>query len=108
MTPGEILAIAEGVLRAGKFERARELFAFAQSRLGGGRSDIAVWEGLAACPSGRTGTLIGLMDTLQANRMSTFVSEGLATWLKILPFLEDVKFRDLAKIQRVASDSLHW
>lgn len=97
LTPAEMLAIAEGLLRRGRSERAVEMYDAAIKALSDSRrTDIAVRRGLAVSPTRSLGIMLGMLDLLESHRQSAFVSDGLVTWTKILPFLEDPRFHALA------------
>ena len=95
LTVGETLAIAEALCRRGSTDRAFTLLASALATLPD-RTDIRVRKGIAAAPTRRTGMMLDIMAALDPFRTTGFVSDGLATWLKILPFFEDPRFMEIA------------
>ena len=95
LTVGETLAIAEALCRRGSTDRAFTLLASALATQPD-RTDIRVRKGIAAAPTRRTGMMLDIMAALDPFRTTGFVSDGLATWLKILPFFEDPRFMEIA------------
>jgi O-methyltransferase len=95
LTVGETVAIADALARRGSHARAHQLLRSALQTVPA-RLDIRVRRGIVASPTVRTNVLLDLMDALKSFQTSAFVSEGMATWMKILPFLEDVRFMQTA------------
>lgn len=111
LTPGDILAFAEGLLRRGQTARATELFDMAIEALSDpGRTDITVRRGVAAGRTRSLSVLLAVLDALEPHRQTAFVSEGLATWGKILPFLDDSRFRTLSEAHSglLPIPNWHW
>lgn len=110
LSPDALLARAEQLLRDGYFAQAVKVVDQATAALGPARADVAGLRGLAASPSRSTQTLLDVLGALQAHRRSAFASDGLVTWRKILPFLEDARFRALAQIHAdlLPIPNWHW
>lgn len=96
LTLAELLAMADGFLRQGNLRRAAELYALASPLPDPNRQDILVRRGIATHPVATTGMILQVLDALAAVPQSAFVSDGLATWNKILPFLEDPRFVEIS------------
>lgn len=96
---GQLMAMGDGLLARGEARMARDLYRVALERCGDGEKQrIRARLGLAAAPTPRTPTLLdilGRIETLDA--ADPFVSEGMATWFKTLPFTEDARFMDLSE-----------
>lgn len=95
LTVGEAVAIAEALARRGSTQRAFRLLADSLSTVPA-RTDIRVRRGIAARPTARIGVMLDLMAALKEFPTTGFVSDGLATWMKILPFFEDPRFLEIA------------
>lgn len=95
LTVGEAVAIAEALARRGSTERAFRLLADSLSTVPA-RTDIRVRRGIAARPTARIGVMLDIMAALKEFPTTGFVSDGLATWMKILPFFEDSRFLKIA------------
>lgn len=95
LTVGEAVAIAEALARRGSTQRAFRLLADSLSTVPA-RTDIRVRRGIAARPTARIGVMLDIMAALKEFPTSGFVSDGLVTWMKILPFFEDPRFLEIA------------
>jgi hypothetical protein len=95
LTVGETVAIAEALVRRGSYPRAVQLLTAALSTIPS-RVDIRVRRGLAATPTPRTKMMLDVLQALEPQRATAFVSDGMATWMKVLPFLEDPRFVEIA------------
>lgn len=72
---------------------------------------VASRVGLARNPNSRTGAMLGALESLeQIQPIKAFVGEGLATWLKTLPFFEDPRFMALAEkhADLIPIPNWHW
>lgn len=109
LTVGETLVIAEALCRRGSTGRAYSLLASALATLPD-RADIRVRKGIAARPTSRTATMLDIMAALKPFPTTGYVSDGLATWMKILPFFEDPRFLVLAEQHQrlLPIPNWHW
>jgi len=109
LTVGETLAMAEALCRRGSIARAYSLLANALATLPD-RTDIRVRKGIAAAASSRTGAMLDIMAALKEFPTTGYVSDGLATWMKILPFFEDPRFMVLSDLHQglLPIPNWHW
>lgn len=105
-------ALVEGLMARQHYELAQKLYDLLVRKTAGRRPDFRVLGGLAATPlrNGRTQILLNIANALRGYRETAFVSEGLATWHKTLPFLEDPRFLELADKHRhlLPIPNWHW
>lgn len=108
----QTLAMAQGLLETGEVELAANLLALVRRSGGRTRPDVLVRDGIAASgPSfPRRGLMLDVLDALEPYRPTAFVADGLATWLKILPFYDDPRFVEIADRHRelLPSPNWHW
>ena len=96
-TAANLIAMADGLMRVGQVRMAEELYAVALKTAGPAeRKRLLVRHGLAASRTKRAKDLHGALLALETLADEVFVGEGLATWLKTTPFLEDPRFVALA------------
>jgi hypothetical protein len=77
---------------------ARQLYASALRQPGAeARYDIHVREGLARAGHRNTPMFLDILDAITHHAPTAFVTDGLATWGRILPFYEDARFVELAQ-----------
>lgn len=109
LTVREALTMAAALARQGFHKRAVGLLRAAVSVVPA-RTDLRVRLGLSANPTKRTATMIDVVDALEPFRDTAFVSDGLATWLKILPFFEDPRFSALSDLHQdlLPIPNWHW
>ncbi|THD67173.1 TylF/MycF/NovP-related O-methyltransferase [Phenylobacterium sp.] len=89
--------MADGLMRAGKVRTAASLYEIALRRASPlQRNAILVRQGLATYPHQRRVDLLGALEKLEGFGSHVFIGEGLATWHKTTPFLEDQRFVELA------------
>lgn len=92
----QLAAIGDGALRARAFRAAWEAYRILVQRFPG-HAHVRARLGLAAAPSRRAETMLDvLVAAEQTGAEHAFVSDGLATWLKTLPFQGDARFMELA------------
>lgn len=96
LSPDQVVAVADAMLREGQAELAAQLYAFALRRATEPRLDLFVRRGLAMAPGPRTFGLLDVAEALSDFSKTAFVSDGLATWQKSMPFLDDPRFMALA------------
>jgi hypothetical protein len=99
VTAAQLIAMGDGALAAGQVKLARELYRVAMTHASAQeRQPIRTRQGLAAAPVESTAMQLRILAELEARNYSNpFVSEGLVTWFKTLPFAADEKFQDLAE-----------
>jgi hypothetical protein len=89
--------MGDGLMKAGHTAIAAQLYATAlKSAPPQSRNGIRVRQGLALARTASAVKLHGVLLKLEELNENVFVGEGLATWLKTLPFMEDARFVDLA------------
>jgi hypothetical protein len=94
----QAIAISDGLAGAGFFEPARSICANAAARELDpvSRYRLRLRVGLLGSPTVRTNDQLRLLKELEGVSNRVFLSEGLATWYKTIPFLEDERFMALA------------
>jgi O-methyltransferase len=107
LTVREALAMAAALARQGLHGRAAELLRAALAVVPA-RTDLRVRLGLSANPTSRTGALIDVVDALEPFRDTAYVADGLATWMKILPFFEDPRFMVLSDLHQTLLPIPNW
>lgn len=100
VSPQQVMRMADGLLRGEQYQLAKSLYDVALK--GATDSDlqqrIRVRHGLAAAPTTRTLSLLDVLEALEAcGWKSPFVGDGMATWLKTLPFELDERFQQIAQ-----------
>ncbi len=113
VSTAQLIAMADGLLLDGDADFARDIYrvALRRSSLNDERQKIRTRLGLAAAPTSRTPMLMGVLQLIERNGFSDpFVSDGMATWLKTLPFSEDEKFQELAEkhAELLPIANWHW
>lgn len=109
--PEELIDQARVALKEGRPRDAVQLFDRAATLLADPRRvDVAVWRAIAAHYPTATPILVAVLEALEPRSESAFVSNGLVTWHKILPFLEDARFRTLAHVHAglLPIPNWHW
>ena len=95
----DLIAMGDGLVRDGRYSLAKDVFGVALRRAGDTaiRRRIRGRHGLVTSPTARTQTAFNVLAALEAGELGDpFVAEGLATWLKTLPFDDDDRFQELA------------
>lgn len=64
--------------------------------------------GFTSAPGPRSPALMGVLEALEPTLSDIFVGDGLATWLKTPPFLEDQRFMDLVERHRTLLPVANW
>ncbi|HET6972046.1 MAG TPA: TylF/MycF/NovP-related O-methyltransferase [Phenylobacterium sp.] len=97
-SPEQLVGMADGLIDAGFGSMASDMYRIALKRAPPEwRDRILVRLGLADQRTARTQQTFGVLASVeQIAPGSMFVSDGLATWMKAAPFLEDRRFMDLA------------
>ena len=111
VSPGQCLAIGDGLLQAGLHKAALLIY----------RKGLPVAEGvqrrallnrviLAGRPTPRTAAAFAMLRQLEDNSRDVFLGDGIATWLKTTPFFDDDRFMALADQHSglIPIAGLHW
>lgn len=89
--------IGDAALRSGAFRLAIEAYRLLVQRFPG-HAHVRARLGLAMRPNRRVNTMLDVLSAAeQTGAEAAFVSDGLATWLKTLPFQNDSRFMELAE-----------
>ncbi|MDB5419529.1 MAG: hypothetical protein JWP50_2948 [Phenylobacterium sp.] len=97
MTTEQVIVMADALF-AGRFlAPAKGLYSSALRREPnpGLRLRLRLRLGLLLTPNGRTLSLLRLLKDLEGQHKQVFVGDGMATWLKTIPFLDDERFMEL-------------
>lgn len=106
----QVLAMADGLLRAGRYGTAAQLYALAMRPMAHPPGELRTRHGLAANPVPEATTLFAVAEELEKAGRPVFVGSGLATWNKRLPFFEDPRFVELADrhAKLLPMSNWHW
>lgn len=92
----QLAQVADSALRAGVPDIAGRIYALLKEKAPG-EAHIQTRHGLARNVNRRTAVMLDVLETIEViSPRKPFVSDGLATWLKTLPFLDDERFMALA------------
>ena len=112
VTSEQIMLMADALALAGYVPGARNLYttALAGERNARLRLRLRLRMGLLQSPNARTPDLMRLLKQLEAQNAQVFVGEGIATWQKTLPFLDDERFMMLAErySELLPLPNWHW
>jgi O-methyltransferase len=94
----QLIAMGDGLLAAKQATLAKAMYGVALKRARAAeRQKVRTRLGLAQHPNRRTPVNLEILQALDAEAFANpFISDGLATWLKILPFADDERFQDLS------------
>jgi O-methyltransferase len=95
----QLIAMSDGLMNSGDCPTAVQLLRFALRQASDPKEQqrIRTRLGMMTNPNKRTPHLLRMLKELEAqNYENPFVADGMATWLKTLPFAEDAKFQQLA------------
>lgn len=96
----QLLMMGDGVLEGGDLQLARQIYDRAlRTAAPADRQRIRTRIGLASVKTRRTPLLVGILKEIEASGFANadpFVADGMATYLKTLPFQDDERFMDLA------------
>lgn len=110
LTPAQVLAIGDGLMRIGSYSEAAHAYAVAlrepAARTGANLSRY----GLARNPTSATPAMFRALLELETLGGNAFVGAGLATWFKPLHFFADQRFHALANKHSslLAQPNWHW
>lgn len=98
VTAAQLVVMGDGFLRVGDVGTARKLYEAALRQPHAGLAErIQIRIGLTVKRDSRLKTTFDVLNSLETQwNRNVFVGDGLATWLKRLPFLEDPRFVGLA------------
>lgn len=99
VTPEQLLAMGDGLLRGGQSALAKSIYEVAMRRATSRalKQRLRVRHGLAEAANHRTTSYMDLLATLEKREWrNPFVGDGLATWLKTLPFELDERFQQIS------------
>ena len=112
VSSAQLVAMGDGLLAAGDIGMARNLYRAALARSAqADRQKIRTRLGLALSPNARTKAMLEILKQLEGfGFVNAFVGEGMATWLKTLPFAEDERFQALAEAHGdlLPAPNWHW
>ena len=97
-TPAMLMAMADGLIRTGQFAAATEMYAIALRSPASPheRNRLLVRQGLAAVRNVRSQDLHSKIQALEELGPNVYVGEGMATWMKTLPFFDDPRFVEIS------------
>lgn len=107
----QLIAMGDGLLRAGQVGVAKGLYDIALRRAtdAESRQRLRVRQGLAGAPNSRTLTSLGIMESLESDGWKfPFVGDGLATWMKTLPFEDDERFQVISMLHSHLLPLANW
>ena len=95
----QLVAMGDGLLTAGQYALAKGMYGVALARAPRPeKQQIRTRIGLCSTPNNRTLSTFQILQALEKQKFANpFVADGLATWLKTLPFAADGKFQELAE-----------
>jgi len=98
VTADQLVSMADGLVASGQPGLAAQIYTVALKRAAPhARRRIRVRLGIANIPTRRTLVMLETLKALEGIEVSSpFVGDGLATWLKTLPFEDDERFLTLA------------
>lgn len=111
VTVGQGLALADGLMQTQQFTAALLLYRKILSEaLGDQRRAILNRIALASRPTPRTAAAFATLQQLERSTREVFLGDGIATWLKTTPFLDDERFMALADKHAglIPIAGLHW
>lgn len=112
LTLGHLLAIGDGLVAAGNYALARQVFEVGIRRADNpiARARFRTRAGLAAQPKTGTQALVRVSHELEVLNPDVFVADGMATWGKSTPFLDDERFVALADkhAELLPIPNWHW
>lgn len=93
-----LMNMADGLARGGQLQMARKMYQAALTQAQGDlRRKLVLRMGILSARSDRARTLRAVLAELEGAATEVFVGDGLATWMKTLPFFEDPRFTELAE-----------
>lgn len=112
LTTEDALAMGDGLVLAGSAGLAQRIYAWAlgRERRPEARYRLYMRLGLARTANPRTVGLMEMLHQLEAAypAFPVFISEGMATWLKTVPFLDDERFLALEQKHAVLLPIPNW
>lgn len=111
VTVGQGLALADGLMRAGLYAGALQLYRkVLPTATGDQRRALLNRIVLAGNPTPRTADAFEMLRQLERTSQEVFLGDGIATWLKTTPFFDDDRFMALADKHGglLPIAGLHW
>lgn len=99
ITPEQLMAMADGLLRGRELGMAKVLYEAALQRTEDPalRQRLRVRHGIVSAPNARTFASMDILKVMEETGWKNpFVGDGLATWLKTLPFELDDRFQEIS------------
>ena len=110
LSAGQLVVMGDSLLRAGDVVGAQRIYQAAMPKAGGAlRRRIHIRLGIAHKQDNRlvqTCDVLKALEAIQPNNI--FVGDGLATWLKALPFFEDARFIELSERHKDLLPLRNW
>lgn len=110
-SPEEIMAMADGLFRAEAYPMAKSLYEIAERSATSRalRARLRTRIGLLGAPNHRTRMNFDLLVRLEEDdQPNPYVGDGLATWLKTLPFDRDDRFQEIARRHAALLPIANW
>jgi O-methyltransferase len=107
----QLVAMGDGLFTAGDIGMARQFYATALARAPDSQKPrLRTRLGLTESHLPRTPLLFRILQEIERNYPlnDVFVSDGLATWLKTLPFAEDARFLELSEKHAALLPIANW
>ncbi|WP_334163240.1 TylF/MycF/NovP-related O-methyltransferase [Phenylobacterium sp.] len=111
VTVGQGLALADGLMQTQHLNAALLLYRkILPEARGAQRRAILNRISLASQPTPRTAAAFAMLQQLERSTRDVFLGDGIATWLKTTPFLDDERFMALADQHSglIPIAGLHW
>lgn len=111
VSAGQCLAIGDGLLQAGLYKAAVQIYRKGLSAANGvQRHALLNRMILAGRPTPRTAAAFAVLRQLEDSSRDVFLGDGIATWLKTTPFFDDDRFMALAEqhAELIPIAGLHW
>jgi O-methyltransferase len=110
LTSAALLNIADGLVAGGNYSLARQLYGFGAREAPDARmrQRFQSRAGLLVTPTEQTQPLVRMSREIEALDPRAFVGDGLATWMKSTPFLEDPRFVELAHKHAALLPLANW
>lgn len=111
ITAEQLMAMADGLLRGRQVALAKDLYEITLRRTDDPdlKRRVRMRHGLASAPNSRTLKHLELLETLENEGWKLpFVGDGLATWLKTLPFELDDRFQEISARHAALLPLANW
>ncbi|MBL8555370.1 MAG: class I SAM-dependent methyltransferase [Phenylobacterium sp.] len=112
VTTAQLLMMGDGLLEGGDLQLAKAVYQRAlREAPPAERQRIHTRIGLASVRTRRTPLLVNILKAIESSGFSNadpFVADGMATWLKTLPFQDDHRFLELAEKHSALLPIANW